>query len=235
MISETKILARPQSALAISRLFESTPDDIRHFTLSAAPAIAVKKNQGLFERGDPGGTMYVVQTGRVEISLVTESGRKMVFNQVGPGHCIGEIGMVDEQLRTASAVALEDSSLLPISRATFFEAVKRCPQLAINLMEIMCERIRWVSDSVEEYALHSLHLRLARRVLVLHKNFADADGAIKIAQSDLADFAGATRESTNKILIEWKNEGLIGLGRRKIVVLNADRLDKIAYRDLAHI
>lgn len=178
--------------------------------------------------------MYVVQTGRVEISLITETGRKMVFNQIGPGHCIGEIGMLDAQLRTASAIAIEDSSLQPISRVTFFDAVKNCPQLAINLMEILCERIRWISDSVEEYALHSLHLRLARRLLVLNKNFADADGAIKIAQSDLADFAGATRESINKILIQWKSEGLINLGRRKIVLLELDKLDQIAYWDLGH-
>jgi CRP/FNR family transcriptional regulator, cyclic AMP receptor protein len=234
MMSGAKPVLRPVTALAISRLFENVPNEIRQFVLGAASPMSVKKNQGVFDRGDSGGTMYVVQSGRVEISLVTESGRKMVFNQIGPGHCIGEIGMMDTQPRTASAIAIEDSTLLPILRKTFFDAVGRSPQLAINLMEILCERIRWVSDSVEEYALHSLHLRLARRLLVLHKNFSDADGAIKIAQSDLADFAGATRESTNKILMEWKNDGLISMGRRKIVLINLDKMDRIAYWDLGH-
>jgi CRP/FNR family transcriptional regulator, cyclic AMP receptor protein len=234
MISGGNPLQRPVTALAIDRLFENTSNDIKKFLLGAASPINVKKNQSVFDRGDSGGTMYVVQAGRVEISLISESGRKMVFNQIGPGHCIGEIGMMDSQPRTASAIAIEDSILLPINRKVFFEAVSRCPQLAINLMEILCERIRWVSDSVEEYALHSLHLRLARRLLVLNKNFADADGAIKIAQSDLADFAGATRESTNKILMEWKTQGLISMGRRKIVLTDLEKLDRIAYWDLGH-
>jgi CRP-like cAMP-binding protein len=225
-------LARAASALPVSRLFDKVPDDITQQVLGSGQALSLKAGHHLFDRGDASGTMYVVKSGRIEISLVTEAGRKMVFNQIGPGHCIGEIGMIDEQLRTASAIALEPSSVIPIARATFFTTVQRCPQLAINLMEILCERMRWVNDSVEEYALHSLHLRLARRLLVLHNNFKGTDGAITIAQSDLADFAGATRESINKILIQWKSEGLIDLGRRKIKVLSVPKLEQIAYRDL---
>ncbi|MEP7173210.1 MAG: Crp/Fnr family transcriptional regulator [Aestuariivirga sp.] len=223
--------SRKATAVTVSRLLANIPEEIRQFLFGTSQAVYLKKSQTLFDRGDAGGTLYVVQSGRIEISLLTEVGKKMVFNQIGHGHCIGEIGMVDGFRRTASAIALEDSSLLPVSRTTFLEAARRCPQLAINMMEILCERLRWVSDSVEEYALHSLQLRLARRILVLYRNFGETDGAIKITQNDLADFAGATRESTNKILMQWKNDKLITLGRSKINVIELEKLERIAFSD----
>jgi CRP/FNR family transcriptional regulator, cyclic AMP receptor protein len=229
------ITAKPRpasTALAISRLFDGVDADVRQFVLSATPAIRVQKNTALFERGDKSGTLYVVQSGRIEISFVTELGRKIVLNQIPPGHCFGEIGMVDMGERTASAVALEPSALLPVSRSTFMEAVRRNPQLSINLMDILCERLRWVSDSVEEYALHALDLRLARRLLVLHKNFGDPDNGVRITQNELADFAGATRESTNKILMHWKAEGLVDVARGRIVLADLKKLDHIAHGEL---
>ncbi|HLA01743.1 MAG TPA: helix-turn-helix domain-containing protein, partial [Aestuariivirga sp.] len=84
-------------------------------------------------------------------------------------------------------------------------------------------------DSVEDYALLSLDRRLARRLLLLHDQFARPDGAIEIAQSDLADFAGATRESTNKILMHWKRLSLISLKRRTIHLKDRAKLDRIAH------
>ncbi len=220
---------RISSALAISRLFDGVDEGIKTAVLAATPPVHVHRNAALFERGDKGGTLYVVQSGRIEISLITELGRKIVLNQIPAGHCFGEIGMVDTLERTASAVALEESTLFPVSRATFMDAVRRSPQLAINLMDILCERLRWVSDSVEEYALHALDLRLARRLLVLHKNFGDADKSIRITQNELADFAGATRESTNKILMQWKAEGLVDVSRGRIFLADLAKLDRIAH------
>ena len=228
-ISTTTSAPRQSSALAISRLFDGVDDETHHFVLSAAQPAVIKKGATLFERGDVGGTMYIVQGGRIEISIITELGRKIVLNQIPPGHCFGEIGMVDTFARTASAVALENSALLPVSRLTFLEAVRKCPQLSINLMEILCERLRWVSDSVEEYALHALDLRLARRLLVLHQNFGDEEQGVRITQNELADFAGATRESTNKILMQWKVDGLVDVRRGKIVLIELKKLDHIAH------
>jgi CRP/FNR family transcriptional regulator, cyclic AMP receptor protein len=216
-------------SVPMSRLFRGITDDTRQLILSSALPLNLKKGQRLFERGDPGGTMYVVVQGRIEISVVTASGRKISLNLISAGNCFGEVSMLDNQDRTASAVALEPTCLQPISRNTFFAAARLCPELALTIAEILCERVRWVSDSVEDYALLPLDRRLARRLLLLHEQFARPDGAIEIAQSDLADFAGATRESTNKILMHWKSLGLISLMRRTIHLKDKARLDQIAH------
>jgi CRP/FNR family transcriptional regulator, cyclic AMP receptor protein len=160
-------------------------------------------------------------------------GRKIVLNQIGSGQCFGEIGMLDAQPRTASAVAMENSVLLSVSRKVFVDAVQKSPQLAVNLMEVLCERLRWVSDSVEEYALHSLDVRLARRLLVIQTKFSDGQGYVNTTQNDLADFAGATRESVNKLLMQWKSEALIKVSRGKILVIEREKLALIAHGETA--
>jgi CRP/FNR family transcriptional regulator, cyclic AMP receptor protein len=212
-----------------TRLFTDIPEEVRRNLLGTAPAITLRKGQRLFERGDPGGTMYLVKTGRIEISMVTEAGRKISLNLMGPGDFFGEISLIDGRKRTASAVAVEAAVLKPITRQSYVAAISQSPQLAISFMETLCERLRWVSDSVEEYALLPLDRRLARRLLSLHDHFAGEDGAITIAQSDLADFAGATRESTNKILMQWKKAGFIALKRRAVFLTNKEGLDRLAY------
>ena len=222
----------PESAdrtVPMSRLFRGVSDEARKLILTSALPLTLKKGQRLFERGDPGGTMYVVMEGRIEISIVSTNGRKISLNLINAGNCFGEVNMIDNRNRTASAVALEPACLQPIGRNTFFAAARLSPELAITIAEILCERVRWVSDAVEDYALLSLDRRLARRLLLLHEQFSRPDGTIEIAQSDLADFAGATRESTNKILMNWKSLGLISLERRSIRLTNTARLDQIAH------
>ena len=221
-------------SVSVSRLFRGITDDARQKILTSALPLNLKKGQRLFERGDRGGTMYMVVHGRIEISVVSASGRKISLNLISAGNCFGEVSMLDSQDRTASAVALEPTRLQPISRSTFLAAARHYPELAINIAELLCERVRWVSDSVEDYALLSLDRRLARRLLLLHEQFARPDGAIEIAQSDLADFAGATRESTNKILMHWKRLGLISLKRRTIQLKDSAKLDRIAHESDAY-
>jgi CRP/FNR family transcriptional regulator, cyclic AMP receptor protein len=213
----------------MARLFRGITNDARQLILASALPLNLKKGQRLFERGDPGGTMYVVVQGRIEISVVSAAGRKISLNLISAGNCFGEVSMIDNQERSASAVALEPTSLQPIGRSTFFAAARLCPELAITIAEILSERVRWVSDSVEDYALLPLDRRLARRILLLHDQFSSPDGTIEIAQSDLADFAGATRESTNKILMQWKSLGIIALMRRTIQLTDRARLDRIAH------
>jgi CRP/FNR family transcriptional regulator, cyclic AMP receptor protein len=220
-----------QSILTVTQLLKGIPDVVKAELLAASKPLAIRQHARLFAHGDPGDAMYIVQQGRIEISIVNQAGRKIVLNQVSVGNCVGEISMIDGQRRTASAEALEHSVVLPVTRAIFMRLAVSCPQLAINLAEMLCERLRWVSASVEEYALFSIDLRLARRLLSLNELFADREGYVAATQSDLAEFVGATRESANKILMQWKADGLILLKRGSFRIQDKARLALIAYSD----
>ena len=228
----SSVSPQPQ-AIAVSRLFSGVPETIREELTRAAHPVSIAKHARLFEQGDAGETMYLVQRGRIEISILSEAGRKIVLNHIPEGHCFGEVSMVDGQKRTASAIAVTPSVVLPITRQCFLKAARDCPQLAINLTEILCERLRWVSASVEEYALMSLDLRLARRLISLHARFGGASGNIAVTQSDLADHVGATRESTNKILMRWKDNEIVAMKRGEIQIRDMTALERIAHGELS--
>ena len=215
-------------ALTLDRFFEGVPSEVRSAVMESAQSIKLGERESLFEQGDRGDSMFFVQHGRIEISIVSEQGRKVVLNQISSGLCFGEISMVDGQQRTAAAVAIEPSVVLPITRAAFLKAVNNCPQLAVNISVILCERLRWVSTAVEEYALLAIDVRLARRLISLAASFGDGKGSVTITQNDLADFIGATRESTNKVLMHWKSQGIVDLKRGKIQILQASALEHVA-------
>lgn len=221
-------IAAKSLAMEMSRLFHDVPESVKNELVASAQQKALARNATLFEYGDQGESMFVVLSGRIEISILSKAGRRIVLNLIPEGRCFGEISMVDRQKRTASAIALEPSVVMAVTRSHFLKAALACPKLAINLAEILCERLRWVSASVEEYALFAIDLRLARRLLSMHANFGDLDGNIATTQNELADYIGATRESTNKILVQWKNAGLVGLRRGSVQILKTAALEHIA-------
>lgn len=217
-------------ALAKTALFKVLPEEARKALVTASRPISLRKGQRLFGRGDAGGSMFVVIAGMVEISVSTGDGRKISLNIMAPGNCFGEMSLLDGSPRSADAVAIAPSSLLAVPRDAFLNAARANPDLALALARMLAERIRWVSDSVEDYALLPLDRRLARRILILFERFDRDENQISISQADLADFVGATRESTNKILVGWRNRGWIKMGRKSITLMDRKRLDDLAMK-----
>lgn len=215
--------------LARTQPFRNVSEEARAALLQSALLVPLKAGKLLFEHGEPGGSMFVVISGLIEVSVSTQDGRKISLNRLEPGQCFGEISMIDGLARTADAVALADTRLLSIRREAFFENATRFPELALAMVQLLCERVRWLSDSVEDYAILPLERRLARRLLILFERFGDTQRSIEIAQSDLADFVGATRESINKILIAWRKQGLIAMGRKAIRLLDEAGLKALAH------
>jgi CRP/FNR family transcriptional regulator, cyclic AMP receptor protein len=215
--------------LAKCRLFKGVDTQAFNFVVNAAAAFKLVSGQNLFLHGDDGASMYVVLAGRLEVYTLTEAGRKVSLNIVGVGECIGEISMLDASPRSATIVVQEDAILQPISKSTFVAASAQSNSLALNMIDILCDRFRWVSSSVEDFAILSLDRRLARRLLLLDSRFSNPQGEISITQNDLADFAGASREATNKVLMQWKVSDLIEMRRGTIKLLSKDKLDKIAH------
>ena len=120
------------------------------------------------------------------------------------------------------------TELFGLSRDTFLATAMKHPELGLALAFMLGDRLRWVSDTVEDYALLPLDRRLARRLLVLFDRFGGTDNSLIISQSDLADFAGATRESTNRQLIAWQKRGWIGMLRKSIQLRDRDALSRLA-------
>ena len=115
-----------------------------------------------------------------------------------------------------------------IGRSELLELFRDDPDIAAELVGILCARLRWISQQVEDLALLNVEGRVASRLIILHRKFSDASGQLHISQSELADFLGITRETTNKVLQSWRAAGLIDLSRGAIRICNHHALSEVA-------
>ncbi len=187
----------------------------------------------LFRKGDPGNQLFGVLTGSLKVTGVGSDGKDVVFRLMGPGEVIGEIALLDSEPRSATVSAVEATTLVTLHRRDFVPFLEQHPRAAIGLATVLAERVRRLSERAEDRQTMSLPARLAKRLLAL----AAEHGArpviggpveIRLPQQDLADLVGTTRESVNKQLRIWEDEGIVGLGRGRTVLKQPKLLAEIA-------
>src|SRR5262245_44626384 len=188
----------------------------------------LEAGEALVQKGDEGDALYGVRRGRVRIQAGSAAGGRLAVNLPGPGDLFGEIALFDGQPRTADAIAAEPSELFMVRRSDFLAYLEREPRISIRLLEMLCQRIRWVSDRMEEAILLPLHARLARRLCALADDFGSE---VHISQEELGIYVGAARESVNRQLQEWRRAGMIELRRGRISLLDIERLNAAASGD----
>jgi CRP/FNR family transcriptional regulator, cyclic AMP receptor protein len=190
----------------------------------------LKRGTTIFCRGDPGNSLYAVISGTVKMSISSPDGRSAIFNLVGPGEIFGEIAVLDGRARTADATANTNCEVFIIDRREFIPFVRSQPTLALKFIELLCGRLRWTSDQVEQIILQNLPGRLASALIRLSEKHKTDPAAktIAITQQEISEMVGMTRESINKQLRAWEEKNWVRLEHGAIVVLNADPLRQLA-------
>jgi len=197
-----------------------------------------KPGEKIFLKGDEGNAMMAVLGGRVRICSYSSEGREVVLNVISPGEVFGEIALIDGGERTADAFAMDETELLILTRRDFLPFLERNPAVCIRLLEVMCHRLRWTSEQLEDVNFLDLRCRLAKRLIHLwdhHRSPVDdkkpADAkkprGVRIQQHTLAAMIGTTREAVNKQLRTWEKDGVIDVGRGSITVLDRSRLESV--------
>jgi CRP-like cAMP-binding protein len=196
--------------------------------LDAVAALCVTKSfaagETLFLKGDPGDALYAVRRGQIRIATGTDDGRRLTLNLLGSGDVFGEVALLDGRSRTADAVAAEATELFMVRRRDFLDLLERQPAVAIRLIEFLCERIRWMSERMEEAVLMPLPARLSKRLLALAEDYGTE---LQVSQEELAVFVGSTRESVNRQLQTWRRQGMVELGRSRIRILDRGGLRNV--------
>ncbi len=207
-----------------ARLLGANPffADLGEAAVEAIASLCVTRSlaadEALFFKGDPGDALFAVRRGQIRIATGTRAGRRLTLNILGAGDVFGEIALLDGRERTADAVATEPTEVFMVRRRDLLSLLERQPAVAIGIIELLCQRLRWMSERMEESVLMPLSARLARRLLALAEDFG---AEVNVSQEELAVFVGATRESVNRQLQAWKRQGLIELGRSRIRLVDA--------------
>ncbi|MCL4872147.1 MAG: Crp/Fnr family transcriptional regulator [Anaerolineae bacterium] len=190
---------------------------------------AYHQGETIFHEGDPGQALYVVAHGRIRIYIQNEEGQETSVILYGPATLFGELSVIDERPRSASAIAMEDSILYNLDQAQFRHHLKQSPQLALNFMQTLADRVRYSTSQVESLTLMDVPSRLARKLMELARDHgrAQAEGVIiniTLTQTDLAGLVGATRESVNKTIRAFRQQKLIKMEQGRITILDPEAL-----------
>ena len=208
---------------------ELEPDALDQLCRYAKPT-SLKRGATIFSKGDPGSSLYAVISGTVKISVSSTDGRNAILNLIGPGEIFGEVAVLDGGERTADATASTNCEILVIDRREFLPFVKQQPVLAMKFIELLCDRLRWTSDQVEQVILQDLPRRLASALLGLteKRKLDPSSRTIAITQQEISEMVGMTRESINKQLRSWAARDWVRLEHGAIVLLNPEPLRGLA-------
>lgn len=177
-----------------------------------------KKNTIIINQEDETNSLYVILSGRVKVFISGDDGRDAVLNQQGPGEYFGELALIDKQPRVASVMTLEPSRLMIISRDDFMRCLSAHPEIALNLINPLTERIRMLARNVSNLALLDVYGRVARTLL---QQATEQDGVLvteKLTQQDIADRVGASRAMVSRILKDLKTGGYITIEKKHITI-----------------
>jgi CRP-like cAMP-binding protein len=225
--------AFPNSKLAVLRkhpyFCDLDPEAFDQLCRYAKPA-TLKRGATICSKGDPGNSLFAVISGTVKISSTSADGRSAILNLIGAGEIFGEIAVLDGQARSADATANTNCEIFVIDRREFLPFVRSQPALAMKFIELLCTRLRWTSDQVEQIILQNLPGRLASALVRLtEKHKLEPKGrTIAVTQQEISEMVGMTRESINKQLRVWAARSWVRLEHGAIVVLNVEPLQALA-------
>jgi CRP-like cAMP-binding protein len=207
-------------------LFKALNEQERRDLAAHAQSRTFAPNEPIFHVGDPESSMMGVMVGTVRISLPGPKDKHLILADLAAGEFFGEIALLDGKPRSASAAALTKCELLVLERRDFLTFLERSPTASLNLMRLLCERIRGADERISETVFLNLSVRLARTLL---RYPAPGHGSpkLRLSQQELAEMVGATREHVNRCLREWQRLVILQLKNRWIIILKPEALRAI--------
>jgi CRP/FNR family cyclic AMP-dependent transcriptional regulator len=186
----------------------------------------------LFSAGDPGSAVYLVLSGWIKLSRPGPSGRDVVLELAGPGSLFGELAVLCALPRAADAIALSAARVLTIDGRALVAALRTQPDALLAVIRLLGERLARTTAQMEEGQM-AAEPRLARALLRL----AALDPKpvrsgliidLGLSQSDLGEMTGLARESINKLLSAWRDQGWIRLDGRTLILMDLAAVRSVA-------
>jgi CRP/FNR family transcriptional regulator, cyclic AMP receptor protein len=205
------------------QLFAGVPqEDVRRL-LAIARRRTFDRGEVVFHRGDPANALHLIVQGRFAIAITTPLGETAMLGIRGPGDAFGDLALVSgaSAERSATVSALESGETRSVARDDFARLRREHPSVDAVLVAILAESVRRLSEHVIEAYYLSAESRVLRRLAELADLYG---GAVPLSQETLAELAGTSRATVNRVLREQAERGVVELGRAKIVVLDPARI-----------
>ncbi|MGZ8437145.1 MAG: Crp/Fnr family transcriptional regulator [Candidatus Limnocylindrales bacterium] len=224
-------------ALRACRLFTGLDERPMELVANALRVRRFRRGEVIFHAGDPGDSLFIVASGSVKITVTAEDGAEpAILTTIGTGGFFGELALLDGAPRSATAAAVDAVETLVLRRDAFDQLVDNEVALRRALLSALAAEIRRLTAQVEDLHFLDLPGRLARHLL----REIDGDGDLPPAgaarlpwpytQGELASMIGGSRQSVNRLLADFIQQGLLRFDGDDLVVPDPRRLAAAARR-----
>jgi CRP/FNR family transcriptional regulator, cyclic AMP receptor protein len=210
-------------------LLAEVPDDALQAILTIARRRTFSRNEVVFHRGDPADSLHLILKGRFSVRIATPLGDSATLSVRGPGDAFGELALLGpESIRSATVSALEAGETHSIYRGDFERLRHDHPLVNDVLIGILTDRLRRLSDQVVEAYYVPADRRVLRRVCELAELYGrgESEVTVPLTQEEIADLAGTSRATVNRVLRDAEKRGFVELRRGKTAVLNLQELTR---------
>ena len=203
-------------------------EDVRRL-VSVARRRRFSRHEVVFHRDDPADSLHLVSKGRFAIRIMTPLGDTATIGLRGPGDSFGEMALVAEGgKRSATVAALEEAETLAVYVADFHRLRREHPSVDQVLIAFLAGEVRRQNELLLEALYIPVERRVLRRLAELSELYADRDAVVPLTQEELAEMAGTSRATVNRVLREEQERGTVELRRGKTVVLERDEIARRA-------
>lgn len=213
-------------------LLDVVPEEDRRRFLSVARRRRFEKGEVVFHEGDPGDTLHLVASGRFCVRVETSLGDAAMLSLIGPGDFFGILALLEggPPERSAAIVALERAETLSVRKPELDDLRHRHPGVNELLMRALGMQVRRLSASLVEALYTPVEVRVLRRLLDAASLWEGVrpGSVVPLTQEDLAQLAGTTRPTTNKVLGQAESRGWVKVGRGRVQLLDPDALARRA-------
>lgn len=227
------------AVLAGSRLFSGLEPEAIEEVVAAGVTRQLRSGEALFSQGDAVDALQVVERGRIKLSQLTVEGEEVVVCTIGPGEIVAGVALLDKRVFPVSGIAIVDTRVRLWTRARIQELAVRYPPLRNNVLSTIADRMQDSLSRIRELATEKASQRVARALLRLaRENGRPVETGVLIDQplgrQEVAELAGASMYTASRLLARWAREGVLEVGRQRVVVRSFDRLEALATHEDPH-
>ena len=228
-----------REAINTGRWFSSLSPSLRHDILRCAFVRRYQDGDLIAARGEPPDQWIACAKGAVRVSSTTLTGKQITLTYVEPGIWFGDVAIFDGDRRTHDAYAHGATTILNVARADFQKILALHPELYEALLKLQARRIRLLFGQVEDLNTLPLRARLAKQIGHLVRSYGVPSLSshdewritLQLAQEELAQLLGASRQRVNQELKTMEREGVIRVEPGGLVVCDRYALQRISEAD----
>ncbi|MGZ0703664.1 Crp/Fnr family transcriptional regulator [Pseudomonas piscis] len=220
-----------REGLKAGQWFSHLPASLQDSLLDGARLRRLAPGQYLFHRGDPPCGLYAVVDGAVRVGAVSAQGKEALLSLVEAPHWFGEICLFDGQPRTHDACAEGACTLLQVPQPILLQLLEEQPQYWRQFALLMSHKLRLAFINLEQLSLMPAPARVANRLLAIAAGYgevAQSRSLLQLPQEQLALMLSLSRQTTNQILKDLQNQGILRLSYGEIEILDPERLRALA-------